>query len=168
MGVNKIETYKIATYYGLEYKVYKDGTIIGPKRGVVKQKENKDGYMEVTLGKTDNRHARVKVHRIIAEQFIDNPLGLPEVNHIDCNRKNNSADNLEWCTHLQNIRHSTNLGHYKNKCGSNNGRSRLNWDIVESIRSDYKSGKKISEISYEYNIPWSTVSNVVHKKTWNM
>lgn len=40
----------------------------------------------------------VKVHRIVAENWLENPLGLPVVNHIDCNRTNNRADNLEWCS----------------------------------------------------------------------
>ena len=91
--------FKIANYYGLNYKIFSDGTIVGPERGIVKQRENDDGYMEVTLGTTKNRHSRVKVHRVIAEQFVPNPLGLPEVNHIDYNRKNNNANNLEWTTH---------------------------------------------------------------------
>ena len=42
--------FKIANYYGLNYKIFSDGTIVGPERGIVKQRENDDGYMEVTLG----------------------------------------------------------------------------------------------------------------------
>lgn len=40
----------------------------------------------------------VKVHRIVAENWLENPLGLPVVNHIDCNPSNNRVDNLEWCS----------------------------------------------------------------------
>lgn len=158
--------YKIANYYGLEYTIYNDGTIIGPERGIVKQRKNKDGYMEVTLGKMNNRHARVKVHRIVAEQFVPNPMNLPEVNHKDCNRENNNADNLEWCTHLQNVKYSQSLGHYKFKTGSKNGNAKLTWDDVNRIRLEYAKGKKISEISKIFNVPWSTVGNIVHNKTW--
>ena len=45
--------YKIANYYGLNYRIYSDGRIMGPKRGFIKQRKNSDGYFEVTLGRND-------------------------------------------------------------------------------------------------------------------
>lgn len=47
------------------------------------------------------------LHRIVAEHFIDNPKNLPEVNHIDGNFYNNRADNLEWISKLDNMRHAS-------------------------------------------------------------
>lgn len=159
--------FKIANYYGLNYKIFSDGTIVGPERGIVKQRENDDGYMEVTLGTTKNRHSRVKVHRVIAEQFIPNPLGLPEVNHIDYNRKNNNANNLEWTTHQENIRHSAKVGHYANKSGENNGKAKITQNDANIIRSLYHSGYRICDISKILGISDHIVSNVVHGLTWN-
>jgi len=46
------------------------------------------------------------VHRLVAETFIDNPLGLPVVNHKDFNKLNNRANNLEWCTYKYNLEYS--------------------------------------------------------------
>lgn len=46
-------------------------------------------------------------HRIVAATFIDNPLNLPIVNHINGNRTDNSLGNLEWCTQQHNMRHKT-------------------------------------------------------------
>ena len=52
---------------------------------------------------------RVQLHRIVAKAFIPNPNQLPQVNHIDENKKNNAVSNLQWCTNLQNARHSAAL-----------------------------------------------------------
>ena len=74
----------------------------------------KDGYKTVVLT-VDGVSKTVKVHRIVAAAFIDNPLHLPEVNHIDENKSNNRADNLEWCSHQYNIEYSLNkpIAQYK-------------------------------------------------------
>lgn len=158
--------YKIANYYGLNYKIYDDGTIIGPQRGKIKQRENSDGYMEVTLGTLDNRHAGVRVHRIVAEQFLPNPLNLPEVNHKDYDRKNNCVDNLEWVTHNQNVSYSVDAGHYNGCKGEKNGRAKISWNDVDCIRELYNSGTRIYQIAKEFNLPYSTVFNIVKYKTW--
>ena len=52
----------------------------------------------------------VTVHRLVALAFVPNPNALPEVNHIDANKTNNAASNLEWCTRIQNARHAARLG----------------------------------------------------------
>ena len=47
------------------------------------------------------------VHRIVANAFIKNPNALKEVNHKDENGQNDSIENLEWCSHLYNMRYGT-------------------------------------------------------------
>lgn len=161
------EVFVKANYYGLDYMIGNRGTIIGPKKGVIKQRVNQDGYAVVTLGQLNNRHAGKPVHRLVAEQFVKNPdpERCLEVNHKDFNRLNNNAENLEWVTHQENITHSANVGHYKNESGEANHNARTTKEDVELMRKMYNSGVPVYKIAKEFNKPWSTVGNIVHNKT---
>lgn len=68
---------------------------------------DQDGYLGLTLSK-NGIHKSFHVHRLVAITFIPNPENKLEVNHIDLNKQNNRVDNLEWCTRLENERHSRN------------------------------------------------------------
>lgn len=70
-------------------------------RRIIKLGNGSRGYLNVCLcdkGKQTTRN----VHRIVAETFIPNPENLPCINHKDEDRKNNSVDNLEWCSYYHN------------------------------------------------------------------
>lgn len=87
---------------------------------------NTDGYLQCKLC-SNGTHITVRVHRLVAEHFIPNPENLPEVNHIDYDRKNNIVANLEWSTHIDNVRHSSKIGKYKRygESNSNYGGTKL-------------------------------------------
>ena len=67
------------------------------------------GYIAVYLYK-HNKIKNAKVHRLVAQAFIPNPENKPQVNHIDGDKTNNKADNLEWCTPSENQRHANRTG----------------------------------------------------------
>lgn len=61
-------------------------------------------YLSVTLYK-DNKQSTKTVHKLVAQAFIINPEGLPEVDHIDNNPKNNCVENLRWVSAKENTAH---------------------------------------------------------------
>lgn len=70
---------------------------------------NSQRYAAVRLYK-DGKPKDYKVHRLVAKAFVPNPKNKPQVNHIDGNKLNNSASNLEWCTQAENNRHAIDNG----------------------------------------------------------
>ena len=76
---------------------------------VLKSKIDKKGYAIVYLSKEGKQKAK-KIHRLVAQAFIPNPLNLPQVNHIDGNKTNNNVSNLEWCDNSYNQKHAHETG----------------------------------------------------------
>ena len=72
------------------------------------QSKDSKGYMRVWLsnGKVQKNF---KVHRLVASAFVENPNNLPQVNHKDENKQNNSLLNLEWCNRKYNCNYGTRL-----------------------------------------------------------
>lgn len=79
------------------------------KGKILKQGLNKNGYLRVAFRK-DSKLVNKSVHRLVAQTFIPNPDNLPEVNHKDNNKLNNSVSNLEWCSHKYNIEYREKYG----------------------------------------------------------
>ena len=52
----------------------------------------------------------MSIHRLVAEMFVPNIMGLPFVNHKDANKLNNDMSNLEWVTPQQNTAHAIKAG----------------------------------------------------------
>ena len=74
----------------------------------------KHGYGRVYMRReSTNKREDVYIHRIIAELFIPNPNNLPEVNHLDNDRGNNKATNLEWVSKIDNLNYAMTNGNMK-------------------------------------------------------
>lgn len=84
------------------YYISKDGRVFKEIKG----REVSGGYLSVHLFNGKD----FKIHRLVAKTFIPNPNNLPQVNHIDGNKKNNSVDNLEWVSRSGNVRHAYDTG----------------------------------------------------------
>ena len=74
------------------------------------------GYKKVSLQRKGKR-VTLRIHTLLAREFMDNPKNLPMVNHIDEVKSNNDLSNLEWCTHQYNMAYSKAETLYFNKEG---------------------------------------------------
>lgn len=132
---------------------------------IMKCKVSKDGYYTIGLRMRGKREWK-RIHRLVAEAFIENPLGYEVVNHIDGNKLNNNVDNLEWCTIEYNNNHAKENGLLRALHGEEKTESKLTNSVVISIRKDYKNGLKQSDICKKYNISATQAHKIVMMKSW--
>ena len=98
----------------------------------------------------------VSIHRLVAEAFIPNPLGLSQINHKDENKHNFSVDNLEWCDAKYNMNYGNGakMRHLKidysteqrKEIARSNGRS-TSKAVIQSSSICYESAKEASRIT---------------------
>lgn len=115
-NVRSVDSMRIThNQYGEHLSKYK-GRLLKPGK-------NSDGYLYVNLC-CQCVQKTFRVHRLVAEAFIPNPDNLPEVNHIDEDKTNNRVDNLEWVSHIQNMRHGTCIERFSKTLTNRNDKSK--------------------------------------------
>ena len=95
-----------------DYYIHSDGYVISRKHGKERRLvggTHPRGYPQVLLFHNGKSKCFL-IHRLVAEYFIDDSKLHLEVNHIDCNKKNNHVSNLEWVTTKENMRHAVENG----------------------------------------------------------
>lgn len=112
------------------YQVSNKGRIKNTKTGTIRKLVKAGGgYLTTVM-----YQKRYYVHRLVAEAFIENPKKLPQVNHKNENKKDNSVDNLEWCDNLYNSQYST-------------AKSVLQYDLEDNLIREWncinEAGKKL-------------------------
>lgn len=135
----------------------KDGRTTKLKSKALKPYFTSDGYKRVALTK-NGKAKHILVHRLVSMTFHgipDNHAEL-EVNHIDENKENNHYSNLEWCSHLKNMRHSPWINDRINKANSVSV-------IVIKPDGNRISFNSIKEMAQKLNITIPTAHTYVQK-----
>ena len=139
-----------------DYLVNANGEITGPSGKALKPARRGGGYLYVNTSPKN-----VYVHRAVAEAFVPNPHNLPEVNHIDGNKENNRASNLEWVTRRSNVIHQVDNGlHCK---------VRLCPYTVRYLRTMYLPGDRdwgVSAIARRLGMSKAAIGLMLQGATW--
>lgn len=133
--------------------------------GILSSIKTNDPYKHHILSAGGNRYS-VRTHVLVARAFVLNPENKPQVNHIDGNKWNNNADNLEWCTRSENGQHAYDMGLHIAPHGERHFRAKLKEKDVFDIIDLYNNGMKMDHIALKYGIGHMTVLYVLRGDTW--
>lgn len=132
----------------------------------LKQKERDDGYFTVHIKNIYGEYKTVRVHRLVAKAYIDNPENKAEVNHKDCNKSNNCVDNLEWVTSKENKAHAISNNLYVNNTGSSHYKTELTEELVHEICKLLEDGVRNSDIVCKFDLNKDTIAHIKRGDIW--
>ena len=158
----------IAPILGYEdlYAVTRCGEVLSSRKGwsALSHGVKPEGYAFVGLYGVGGKPKYRMVHRLVAQAFVPNLLGKPEVNHKDGNKLNNHADNLEWATRSENAQHGHDSGLMPQGCDHHSTKLQP-IEVVEIFGAE----GRYRDIGERYGVCAQTVCNIkkrrIHKRT---
>lgn len=151
---------------GWPYEVSNLGRVrrVGP---VLTNQIDAGGYAMVNLS-AGGRRWRVGVHRLVAAAFLGPPpTEEHQVNHLDGQKDNPSAENLQWVTPRENVEHAVATGLMRGRKGEAHPLSVLTREAVAEMRRDFRRGHAdLRELAARNGVHLSTARDAVRGKTW--
>ena len=154
------------------YAVSDKGRLFSLRSGglIIPQKARKSTeHCKVRLS-NNGKWTGIYIHRLVAMNFIPNPLNKPYINHIDANPKNNCVENIEWATAKENTQHSYRMGLQimptNRAIGEERSKKLKNKDVVE-IKNLIAQNKGNAEIGKLFNVTGDTIRSIRLGKSWS-
>lgn len=167
--------WKGVIYNGIDYSQFYEISNLGKLRSsktkhIEKLQPIDGGYLGYCGSVGHRKQNRMfRIHKCVAEAFLDNSNKFPCVNHIDGNKHNNFIDNLEWCTYQENTIHAFKIGliDIKSFSGENAGCAKLTNKQVDEIRELYKTGNYTHRsLGKLYNINHGTITKIINNQRY--
>ena len=123
------------------------------------------GYLQVCIGFTSRKdRITVNVHKLVIRAFVPSVDGKPYANHIDGDKTNNKATNLEWCTPSENNQHAVAIGLVSS--GEDSYLHVLTEPEVISIINELRLGARNIDLAKRYNVSPPTIDDIRCNRTW--
>jgi hypothetical protein len=132
------------------------------------------GYMRIGMRNLRGEYVKSHIHQFVAEAFLGSrPTPQHQVNHLDGNKLNNQASNLEWVTPRQNLRHAVAHGLHlpppvapeRRPRGTANPNVRLTESAVLAIRAARGIVPR-RLLAQTHGVGKSTIDQVWSGRTW--
>jgi len=166
----KMEEWLDVTGYEQLFSISSNGQLFSKRTGrILKQVKHTNGYMHIAtkIGGRKGVNKCFKVHRLVAEAFLVNLKGKPQVNHLDGDKTNNNKMNLEWVTPSENQLHAYRTG--LNKPTDMRKHRKLNPADVKEIRSRCVKNCRVNGVralAREFGVGRDCITRVVERKTY--
>lgn len=130
--------------------LYSNGKRCFHKGKILNLHSNHRGYLYIGLHK-NNIIKKYYIHRLVAEMFIFNLYDYPCINHKDENQKNNTVENLEWCSY----KYNNNYGNHGKRISSSKSKRICQMSEEHKIIRYFNS---ITQAGNTLDIPHSSIS----------
>jgi len=163
-----MESWKRIPHFS-RYEISNLGRLRNIKSGrILKHHVTRLGYHEARIYDDSGRKRCPSIHRMVCRAFNGEPPRENDtVNHRDGAKSNNSSENLEWKTHLDNIRHAWKAGLRDGTIGEESKVAILTEKKVHKIRKLRSSGSSYRKIASILGVGKTTVEMVCTGRTWS-